>query len=128
MIHRLNLAAGFTIGHLHQVEEKLSSPSAGDTTVCVKLKEGSSSKEKQDSKGASCRNKVKPWNGPLPPPRQSPLRTIGDAIANVRVETRKKSSPLYATRDHHQGFFPSQSSPTRRAPSLVGNLRRGPSV
>jgi hypothetical protein len=65
---------------------------------------------------------VEPWNGPLPPPRQSPLRTIGDAIANAKVETKKKTPPLHVARGRRQGFFPSQSSPASSAPSLVENF------
>jgi hypothetical protein len=79
------ISKGFTVGHLRQAEEKLPSPPPGSTKVCTKLKEGSISKEIVELGVVNWRNKVKSWNEPLPSPRQSPLRTIGDAIANAKV-------------------------------------------
>jgi hypothetical protein len=66
------ITAGFTIGHLHQAEEELPSPTSGSTTACATLKEGSISKKIIELWSANHRNKVKPWNGPVPPPRHEP--------------------------------------------------------
>jgi hypothetical protein len=34
------------------------------------------------------KNKVKPWVGPLPSPRRSLLRTLGDVLANAKYVDR----------------------------------------
>jgi hypothetical protein len=39
----------------------------------------------------------------LPPPRQSPLRTLGDAMAKAKVTHKKKVLQAYAMKDCHHG-------------------------
>jgi hypothetical protein len=53
------ITTGFTINHLRQAEEELSSPPSGSTEVCAKLKEGSMSKKVVELWTANRRNKAK---------------------------------------------------------------------
>jgi hypothetical protein len=78
--------AGFSMDQLHQAEEELSTPSHGSSKVCENLKEGSLVKKVIDVWMHNRWNMGRPWSGPLPPPRQSPLRTLGDALANSKSE------------------------------------------
>jgi hypothetical protein len=84
------IVVGFSMKQLCQDEEELT-----------QLKEDSMSKKVVDLWVANRRNKAKLWRGPLPPPRQSPLRTLGDAMAKAKIAPKKKLSSLYATKDHH---------------------------
>jgi hypothetical protein len=80
--------AGFTMEQLHQAEEELALPTTESPKVCLNLKEGSISKKLVDLWISNHRSKVRPWKGPLPPPRQSPMRTLGDAITNAKIELK----------------------------------------
>jgi hypothetical protein len=73
---------------------------------------------------------VKPWSGPLPSPRHSPLRTLGDAMANAKKKESKEKSPhQYVSGGHQHGSQLSQIKPVRSwpRPTLTGQLDRGES-
>jgi hypothetical protein len=108
------IAAGFSIDHLRQAEEELSSPSNGSTKVCAKLKEGSISKKVVELWISNRQNKAEPWTGPLPTPRKSPPRTLGDALANPKFKSEKKALVMYASKDRHCGGNLTQSLPDYR--------------
>jgi hypothetical protein len=120
------LATGFTADQLRQAEEELVSPTIGTPKVRAKLKEGSISKKIIEFWVTNRQNRVKPCSGPLPPPRQSPIRTFGDAIKNAKIESKRKSPHLYASKDHHHGSNLSQSPPdrSRSSPMVTGSLDR----
>jgi hypothetical protein len=100
-----SLEAGFTVEHLRQAEADLRTPTSSTGKVRVNLSECSISKKIVDAWINNRRNIGKPWCGPLPPPRESPLRTLGDALANAKVQIRRKASHSYATHDHHRGYI-----------------------
>jgi hypothetical protein len=87
------LAAGFTVDHLRQAEDELVTPSAETPKVCAKMKEGSITGKIVETWVTNRRSKMKPWSGPLPPPRHSPLQTLGDAMANAKIESKKNLFP-----------------------------------
>jgi hypothetical protein len=93
------LEAGLSLEQIRQAEEELVSPSPDATKVSKQLKEGSMAKKVIDVWVNNQRNKGRPWCGPLPPPRQSPLRTLGDALANAKIEKRRCSSSSVSQMD-----------------------------
>jgi hypothetical protein len=108
------LAVGFTIDQIHQVEAELETPSTSTPKVQMKLKEGSFSKQIIDAWVRNRWNDGKPWIGPVPPPRKSPLRTLGDAIATTKVENHQKLLSLNAMKDHHRGSHLPESSSAQK--------------
>jgi len=74
------IAAGYTVEDLFRAEEALGS---GKTSAdrCSPLKLVSDLVQR---KGAG-----KPWQGPLPAPRISPPRTLGDCVAKATYQRRK---------------------------------------
>jgi hypothetical protein len=63
----------------------LESPSSSASKVHYDLKQGSISKGIVDVWIENHKGKVKPWEGPLPSPRQSPLCTFGDVLARAKI-------------------------------------------
>jgi hypothetical protein len=84
------VVAGFTIDQLRQAKEELSSPVLDSPEVSAKLQEGSVSKQIVQLWIANRQSKAKPWCGPLPSPGKSPLRTLGDAMANAKITPKKR--------------------------------------
>jgi hypothetical protein len=84
-LRREAFAAGFSMGDIQEAEEELHTPTQ---TAVQELKQGSVSKKLIDTWTMNRRDKVKPWQGPLPPPRVSPPRTLGDALAAASVQVR----------------------------------------
>lgn len=73
-------AAGFSLSDLQRAEQELQSPSqvcAGPSNSLIANKIVSTLVQRK--------LKGQPWKGPLPPPRVSPPRTLGDAIAVAKV-------------------------------------------
>jgi hypothetical protein len=90
---------GFLWSKSGKQRKKLVSPSPDATKVSKQLKERSMAKKVIDVWVNNQRNKCRPWCGPLPPPRQSPLRTLGDALANAKIEKRRCSSSSVSQMD-----------------------------
>jgi hypothetical protein len=98
------VAAGFTMEQIRLAEDELSSLASSSMTVSAKPREDSlSSKIVRLLWVANHQKKIKPWSGPLPPSRQSPLRTLGDAMAKAKVTPSKKGMKPYATKDCQRG-------------------------
>jgi hypothetical protein len=74
------------------------------------MKEGSLAKKVIDVWMYNRRNRGQSWSGPLPPPRQSPLRTLGDALANAKFERQTKCMNLSSGKDRRFGYSAPQSS------------------
>jgi hypothetical protein len=91
--------AGFTVDQLCQAEYELSTPSSVTPKTGNRLKEGSIAKKVIDMWVNNRRSKGQPWSGPLPPPRQSPLRALGDALANAKIEKKVRINSPHASRD-----------------------------
>jgi hypothetical protein len=89
-------AEGFMVDHLRQAEDELVTHSIETPKVCAKMKEDSISRKIVEMWVTNHRSKMKPWSGPLPPPRHSPLPMLGDAMTNTNIESKKKSLPWYA--------------------------------
>jgi hypothetical protein len=98
------IAAGFQADEIRQAEDELETPSTSTPKVRTKLKEGSISKQIVDTWITNRRKNGKPWTGPLPPPRNSPLRTLGDAMAKARVVKRRNSASISAIHDRQRGL------------------------
>jgi hypothetical protein len=120
------LDAGFTYEDSRQAEEELETPASTSPKVCTNLKEGSTAKKVLGVWVDNRRSKGRPWYGPLPAPRQSPLQTLGDAIADAKVERKSKSGNPQALTDRHRGFPLPQSSSAhlRRTPTMTVNVGR----
>jgi hypothetical protein len=82
------LKASFSLEQIKQAEAELDSPSSLTSKVCSELKQGAISRRIVDIWIENRKGKVKPWAGPLPSPRQSPLRTFGDILAKAKVVER----------------------------------------
>jgi hypothetical protein len=69
-------------------------------------------------------SKGQPWICPLPPPRQSPLQTLGDALGNAKIEKKVRNNSPHASRDRRPGSACPQSSSVgpRRLPSTTVNV------
>jgi hypothetical protein len=72
-------AAGFSMKELKQAEQELS-----PSQVCSEPNNSRSLAEKIVSVLVQRKLESRPWKGPLPPPRVSPPRTLGDAIASAK--------------------------------------------
>jgi hypothetical protein len=94
--------AGFTIDQLRQAKEELSSPVLDSPEVSAKLQEGSVSKQIVQLWIANRQSKAKPWCGPLPSPGKSPLRTLGDAMANAKFTPKKRIPTPCAIQDRYR--------------------------
>jgi hypothetical protein len=114
--------AGFLIEQLWQAEEELASPSTPATKI--KSKTSLSNKivevwvENRRKKGA-------PWKGPLPEPRISPSRTLGDVLT-VAMQNRSHTGKITTLTFHGSNQEQSSESSDRswRKPSLTGNKGR----
>jgi hypothetical protein len=95
--------AGLTMEQLRLAEDELSSPTSASVEVSAKPKEGSLSSKIVQMWIANRQIKIKPWSGPLPPLRQMPLQTLGDAMAKAKVTPKKKGPVPYAMKDCHCG-------------------------
>jgi hypothetical protein len=117
------LAAGFTVDQIHQAEPELQPPTSSTTEAGAKVSETSLSKQIVNVWVNNHSKKIKPWKGPLPPPRQSPPRTLGDALAKAKVETKSKALISHVAEDFRQGTTSPQSSSTslRQSPMMVVN-------
>jgi hypothetical protein len=82
------LKASFSLEQIKQAEAKLDSPSSLTSKVCSELKQGAISRRIVDIWIENHKGKVKPWAGPLPSPRRSPLHTFGDVLAKAKVAER----------------------------------------
>jgi hypothetical protein len=71
---------------IHQAKEELSTPPHDSSKVCENMKEASLTKKVIDDWIHNRRNRGQSWSSLLPSPRQSPLRTLGDALANAKFE------------------------------------------
>jgi hypothetical protein len=116
------LIAGFTIDQICQAEAELDTPPAATTKVCAKLKEGSISKQIVDVWVNNRRKQGKPWSGPLPPPRQSPPRTLGDAVAKARVVNYRKDVSMQYMNDRRRGLTLSAKSSARQRHTLSSTV------
>jgi hypothetical protein len=116
------LVTGLTIDQLRQVEAELDTPHSSTTKVRTSLKESSISKQIVDTWIINRWNRGKSWTDPLPPPRTSPLRTLGYAIAKAKVLKGQNSGSLTTKHDRHRGLGLSESSSarSRHMPSPVG--------
>jgi hypothetical protein len=83
---RVAMEVGFTESELLQAEEEVKISPNSKKYVAL---EGSLAS--RVIKDIISNKKVKPWSGPLPPPRISPRRTIGDAIAMAQVRTNPQN-------------------------------------
>jgi hypothetical protein len=84
--------AGFTIDQLRQAEAELDTPTTGTSKVRPELQEGSISMQIVDAWVTNRRKQGNPWRGTLP--KQSPTRTLGDAIAKAKIVDHQKAMPL----------------------------------
>jgi hypothetical protein len=108
------LEAGFTIEQLRQAEAELETPSPSTPKVVrTNLKEDSMAKQIVGTWITNRRKNGKPWTGPLPPPRKSPLRTLGDALAKARVVKRRSSDNMKAIQDRRHGSVLPECSSVR---------------
>ncbi|KAL6604814.1 hypothetical protein ACP70R_042758 [Stipagrostis hirtigluma subsp. patula] len=73
------LAAGFTCNEVYEAELSLRSRSMEPSHSRTKTP----TLAKKIVQTLTQNRKVKPWSGPLPPKRVSPVRTLGDAIGDV---------------------------------------------
>jgi hypothetical protein len=80
------MEVGFTESELLQAEEEVKISPNSKKYIAL---EGSLAS--RVIKDIISNKKVKPWSGPLPPPRISPRRTIGDAIAMAHVRTNPQN-------------------------------------
>jgi hypothetical protein len=80
------LHARFLLEQIKPVEAELDSPPQSSSKVRTNLKQGSISKKIVDVWIMNCKGKVYPWTGPLPFPRRSPLRTLGDIFAKAKCD------------------------------------------
>jgi hypothetical protein len=85
MLLREAIDAGFSADQICQAEDELETPPTSTPKVRMKLKEGSISQQIVDTWISNRRKNGKSWSGPLPPPCNSPLRTLGDAMAKAKV-------------------------------------------
>jgi hypothetical protein len=70
-------------------------------------------------------NVGRPWSGPLPPPRQSLMHTLSDALANAKVERRKAraiSSHVSSECRHSSSSPQSSSAGPRLSPATTVNV------
>jgi hypothetical protein len=93
------VVAGFTMEQIHLAEDELLSPASSSTTVSAKPREDSLSSKIVQLWVANHQKKIKSWSGPLPLRRQSPLRTLGDAMVKAKVTPTKKGLKPYAMKD-----------------------------
>jgi hypothetical protein len=97
------IEAGFMVNQIYQTEQELSSPSPATPMAGKHLKEGSIPKKIIDVWVGNRWNVDRPWSGPLPLPRQSPMRTLGDALAKSKVKRRKaRAICSQASSDRHR--------------------------
>ena len=100
------LEAGFTLELLSRAENAFNS---GSTPSSSDLKLANSIVSKMVERKTDGR----PWQGPLTPPRVSPPRTFGDAIAAATYQ-RRSSSHRRPTRTSRPVGSPARSSPARK--------------
>jgi hypothetical protein len=94
--------AGFTLEQIRQAEAELDTPPTGAATECAKLQEGSISNEIVDAWVSNRRKQGNMWQGPLPPPWQSPPRTLGDAIAKAKFVDHQKAVSMSSRQNTHR--------------------------
>ena len=108
---RRAMELGFTVPELLQAENEMPSP-----TSQVPIVEGSIAAKILNTmvKHASSKPARRPWRGPLPPPRVSPKRTLGDAIEAAMV------CPGSSSRSWISGSSPTASTGrSRRSPEMA---------
>jgi hypothetical protein len=98
---------GFTISQLLSAEKELDYP------IAEQPKEGTKAKRIVDAK-VRHQQERRPWRGPLPAPRVSPLRTFGDAIVSAKVCHKASSLPHCNTKNRVPP--PLFSSPAQPSP------------
>jgi hypothetical protein len=96
------LEAGFTLDQIRHAETELDTPPTGTSKVCAQLQEGSISKQIVDAWVFNRRKQGNPWRGPLRPPRQSPPRTLGDAMAKAKFVDHRKAMSMSSRHDTHR--------------------------
>jgi hypothetical protein len=108
-------AEGFLTCDIQEEEEELQTP---NPTEIRELKQGSISKKLIYTWVRNRRDKVKPWQGPLPPPRVLPPRTIGDALAATTIQVRPTLRPNFLM----------QRSGSRSTTTTTGSQKKPASV
>ena len=83
MLHKV----GFNILDLRQAEQALNSVSTPNSDDCRKIKTIVTTMVDHKLYG-------RPWHGPLSPPRVSPQRTLGDALANAMIKSNTKKKTV----------------------------------
>jgi hypothetical protein len=72
------------------------------------------------------RRNNKPWEGPLPPPRKSPPRTLGDAMAQAKIKVRSpRSKPTSDKNVQRNRDLPETSSDRKRQTPLTAVIPAG---
>ncbi|CAN6371606.1 unnamed protein product [Urochloa humidicola] len=109
-------AVGFSIADLQQAEKDLSSPAAVSSSITSPGQKHSLAKR---IVSAMVENKLKgrPWQGPLPPPRVSPPRTLGDALGSAMARKNRNS---YRRSMASTGLSPATSGDARRSGDVGG--------
>jgi hypothetical protein len=96
------LNVGFSLEQIKLAEAELESPQQMTTKVRSNLKQGSISKQIVDVWMANHKGKAEPWSGPLPPPRMSSLRTLGDMFAKAKHVQRSPETSRECLWGHRQ--------------------------
>jgi hypothetical protein len=71
--------------------ESASSSETAAVSTSPEIKPEKEASSKRSGNEAEAKLKVQPWRGPLPPPRTSPRRTFGDALASTQVCLKPRS-------------------------------------
>ena len=77
-------AAGFTVQNLQQAEQELSSTEVRDCSTSVSKGTAPPLAKRIIDAMVQRKTHSRPWQGPLPPPRVSPPKTLGDAFVSAR--------------------------------------------
>lgn len=109
--------AGFTMSDIEKAVLELRSPSPGSKKSNTVKWEGSVAKRIIDTL-VERRTSCKPWQGRLPPPRVSPLRTLGDALAQAKIQVTPTNLSLRSSLKYKKRCSsPSVSSAARQSPA-----------
>ncbi|CAN6361771.1 unnamed protein product [Urochloa humidicola] len=107
-------AAGFSWQELQQAERELASPEVSSKSGIEETRSLPSLASRIVSALVQRKTENRPWKGPLPPPRVSPPRTLGDAFASARriklTSSQWDNSVLPADSKHSQSLNRKQRS------------------
>jgi hypothetical protein len=84
------LLVGYSLDEIRQAANELEALPSPASKAYSKLKQGSISKRIVDVWVDNRKGKIKPWVGPLPPPRQSPMRPFRDVFAKALIVEKSK--------------------------------------